>query len=357
MTNVTPSSSSRLTRLSNLNTVRTGEKPRPRLRPRGIPPALEHHQVFSTLDTGKAAQLGRDLLGAHHITVEDPSAFHAIYHAVLFRDITLGYLDFGTAFTLHIDRLSNDHLIILPTIGTCQVLNQETTVEATPVNAVVPAPQSPMTLSGDEQTAFVIIRLEKQALEIHLSRLLGHGLDRPLVFDLSLDLSVPSASRWNFAVQMLHAELFDQDSLLHQGIGIGPLEEFVMSALLYTHPSTYSDRLAAPSRHQRGAVRRAQTFVEHNLKNTISVEKIAAAAGVSVRSLQNFFREDLGQTPTAYVRDLRLERARAELADATRGSGVSVTDVATRWGFTHQGRFAIHYRSRFGETPSQTLRA
>ena len=357
MTQVTPEFAGRPSRLRSLNTTRTSEEPRPRVRPRGIPPALEAHEVYSTLDPGRAAQLGRDLLGAHHITPGDPAAFHAIYHAVLFRDVTLGYLDFGTTFSLDVEELTESLLVILPTDGTCRVNNVGNTTTATPVNAVVPEPSSPMTLHGNAQTALVFIRIETQALETHLSRLLGHGLDKPLVFDLSFDLSSPTASRWNFAVQMLHAELFDKGSLLHQGVGIGPLEDFVMSALFYTHGSTYSDQLTEPARHQRRSVRSSQDYIERNLQRPITVSDVAGAAEVSVRSLQNFCREDLGQTPTAYIRNLRLERARADLTDATRGSGVSVTEVATKWGFNHQGRFATGYRARFGETPSQTLRS
>jgi transcriptional regulator GlxA family with amidase domain len=34
----------------------------------------------------------------------------------------------------------------------------------------------------------------------------------------------------------------------------------------------------------------------------------------------------------------------------------SVTDVATRWGFFHLGRFAQAYGQLYGERPSQTLR-
>ena len=33
----------------------------------------------------------------------------------------------------------------------------------------------------------------------------------------------------------------------------------------------------------------------------------------------------------------------------------TVADVAYRWGFTHLGRFAQDYRTRYGESPSQTL--
>jgi transcriptional regulator GlxA family with amidase domain len=34
----------------------------------------------------------------------------------------------------------------------------------------------------------------------------------------------------------------------------------------------------------------------------------------------------------------------------------SVTDVATRWGFFHLGRFSQEYGQLYGERPSQTLR-
>ena len=33
----------------------------------------------------------------------------------------------------------------------------------------------------------------------------------------------------------------------------------------------------------------------------------------------------------------------------------SVTDIALRCGFTHLGRFSVAYRTRFGESPSETL--
>jgi len=52
---------------------------------------------------------------------------------------------------------------------------------------------------------------------------------------------------------------------------------------------------------------------------------------------------------------LRLNGARRDLVTA-RGSPKKVSDVAMDWGFFHWGRFALRYRTLFGETPSQTLR-
>jgi transcriptional regulator GlxA family with amidase domain len=57
-----------------------------------------------------------------------------------------------------------------------------------------------------------------------------------------------------------------------------------------------------------------------------------------------------------YLRQVRLDRTRDALlaADPTR---VTVAAIANWWGFAHLGRFASVYRARFGERPSDTLRA
>ena len=83
---------------------------------------------------------------------------------------------------------------------------------------------------------------------------------------------------------------------------------------------------------------------------------VAEAAGVSVRTLQAGFHEHLDNSPTSYIRDLRLDRAHADLLEGDPYAGPQVTDVALRWGFSHFGRFAALYRRRFGERPSETLR-
>jgi len=347
----------RLTRLHRINTVGTEGQPRPRLKPRGIPPALASRPVYSTDQPAEAARFGRDLLGPHSIRVtdRDQSQFQASLHAVLLRDVTLGYLDFGADVEVAVRQLTEDQLVIVPAVGTCTIEQAGTTAIGSPVRAIVPASNEPMILRFDATSPLVVLRVQRAALDVHLSRLVGHLLNQPLRFDLELDLSVGSASRWNFAVQMLHAELFDETSLLHSGVGVGQLEEFVMSALLYSQRSTYSEQLTGSVSAERRAVRLAVEFIEGNLARPMSVGEVAAAAGVSVRTLQAFFADDLQQTPSAFIRNRRLERVRADLADAP--AGMTVTQVANRWGFTHLGRFSRTYSQRFGESPSQTLRS
>ena len=349
----------RLTRLHRINTDRAEGVPRPCLKPRGIPPALASRPVYSTDQPAEAGRFGRDLIGPHSIRVhgDDPGSFQASLHAVLLRDVTLGYLDYGTDVEVSVRQLSEHQLVIVPAVGTCLVEQEGEVVTGSPVRAIVPESNAPLKLLFSGGSPLVVLRIDRGALDVHLSRLVGHLLSHPLVFDLTLDLSAGTSSRWNSAVQMLHAELFDESSLLHAGIGMGQLEEFVMSALLYSHRSNYYGQLLGNVTQERRVVRKAVDYIEQNLAKPIDVHDIAKAAGISLRSLQTFFAEDLQQTPTAFIRNRRLERVRADLADAPPGSGTTVTQVANRWGFNHLGRFATTYHQRFGEPPSQTLRS
>ena len=73
-------------------------------------------------------------------------------------------------------------------------------------------------------------------------------------------------------------------------------------------------------------------------------------AGVGVRVLQESFRQHVGMPPLTYLRRLRLDGVHAELSRADPWQ-VSVSEVATRWGFTHLGRFAGAYRAALRRVP------
>jgi transcriptional regulator GlxA family with amidase domain len=104
------------------------------------------------------------------------------------------------------------------------------------------------------------------------------------------------------------------------------------------------------------ALRRALAFMEEHAAEPITVPAIAAEARMSVRGMQAMFQRELGMTPAARLRRIRLDRARSELLAAEPHDGVSVATVAHRWGFAHLSRFAAVYREAFGEPPSRTLR-
>jgi AraC-like DNA-binding protein/tetratricopeptide (TPR) repeat protein len=101
-------------------------------------------------------------------------------------------------------------------------------------------------------------------------------------------------------------------------------------------------------------VRRALNAMQTDLGHRWSVNELARGAGVSSRTLQRQFLAFLGKAPLAVLRDIGFEQARRDLLQGR--PGTQVMDVALKCGFSHFGRFAVEYRHRYGETPSQTLK-
>jgi AraC-like DNA-binding protein len=131
-------------------------------------------------------------------------------------------------------------------------------------------------------------------------------------------------------------------------------EQFIINELLLYHPHTYSEalqrltRLIAPR-----DVKRAIDYIHASLEKPLTIADFAAAAGVPGTTLFKHFRDGNGISPMRYVRNQRFHKVHRELRNADRGA--HVTEIASRWGFAHLGRFAVEYRLRFGESPSQTL--
>jgi AraC-like DNA-binding protein len=101
-------------------------------------------------------------------------------------------------------------------------------------------------------------------------------------------------------------------------------------------------------------VKQAIDFMQANVGAPIRIRDIADACCVTPRTLENGFRTFKDTTPIAYLRELRLEAVRRELLAG--GLSVRVSEIARRWGFSDLGRFAEHYRRKFGVLPSETMR-
>ena len=323
-------------------------------RPRVRAAAFEDHALFSTRDPASAARLGEPFLGAHRYAGPPPGgdAFRATLHASVTGSITLGLLQLAAGTELALAASAARFLVVQPLRAAVQR-------DGRPLGtgqAAVIQPGRPCTLRSPAAAAHLLVGIEEAAVLLHLSRLLGRALDRRLVFDPELDLRAPPSRRWTVAVELLQDELAEKGSLLRSGVGVAQLEDFLISALLLGQPSTYSALLIRGVPLVGGETSQvAAEFIEANLAEHLSLGAVARAAGVSVRTLQTAFRSELRTTATAYIRSRRLERARVDLTTAD-GRERTVTEVATRWGITHLGRFAAEYRARYGESPSQTLR-
>jgi len=113
--------------------------------------------------------------------------------------------------------------------------------------------------------------------------------------------------------------------------------------------------LTASSGPEAQVLRQAVDYIDANAHRPIGLADIAAACDRGPRALQLAFRRTADTTPWAYVRSVRLTRARRDLlrADPRRETVVA---IALRWGFSNRSRFSAEYRSVYGEPPATTLR-
>lgn len=100
-------------------------------------------------------------------------------------------------------------------------------------------------------------------------------------------------------------------------------------------------------------VRRALLLLERNVDSRLSVADMAAELRIGVRQLERVFRAELGLSPAAYARRLRLRHAHQLLVETPR----PVADVAAEAGFADAAHFTRRYRAAFGITPTQARKA
>ncbi len=93
-------------------------------------------------------------------------------------------------------------------------------------------------------------------------------------------------------------------------------------------------------------------YVDANLANPISLEKLAAVAGLSRFHFNRAFKADMGESPYQYVLRRRIETARLLLA----GHDLSLEQVAAAVGFRDTSYFQKAFKARTGMTPTEFAR-
>jgi AraC-like DNA-binding protein len=180
---------------------------------------------------------------------------------------------------------------------------------------------------------------------------------RPLRF-LSLRPASPERrDQWAITARFAD-ELLASPGAATSRLVTASLARLLAATVVEVFPNTALSGPAAADRQSAGppALRRAVSFIDDHADADITVADIAAAAHVTTRAIQFAFRRHLDSTPTAYLRQVRLARAHADLLLADPGDGQTVTAVAARWGFPSASRFTVWYREVYGVPPSQTLR-
>ncbi|MFD6225852.1 helix-turn-helix transcriptional regulator [Streptomyces sp. NPDC060232] len=178
---------------------------------------------------------------------------------------------------------------------------------------------------------------------------------RPLRFTRFTPVSRAMADQWKRTVDYVEASILALPSG-GASLVVDAAARLLAATVLAAFPTdARPEPVLADTRDATSeTVRRAVAYIESHPADDIGLADVSAAASVTPRALQYAFRRHLATTPMAYLRRVRLAHAHADLvaADPTRET---VTAIAHRWGFHHQGRFAAAYREAYGVPPRDAL--
>jgi AraC-like DNA-binding protein len=318
---------------------------------------LSDHELVHTHDVDEARTAVASVFCSHQLLPLDGlRSLDTRFHSVRIGKVGLHYLDYGGEVRIAPGQLQDFFLVQIPVAGQAEIVCGKERIISDMALASVPSPDENLTMHWGSGNRQLIVWIDRPSLEGHLSTMLGSPLKRPLRFDLGMDLTQPAVRSWRNVVELLRSEVDTHGRIPEEPLAMTELQRLMFSQLLLAQPNNYSAALhrerpaSAPK-----VIRQAVELIEAHAAEPLTVEDVAEAVGLGVRSLQDGFRRYLDTTPINYLREVRLRAVRAELlaSDPTR---TNVTDVALRWGFLHAGRFSVQYRQRFGESPSATLR-
>jgi len=204
----------------------------------------------------------------------------------------------------------------------------------------------------------------------------GYALARAGLLDdyrASIHWENLSALREEFPRVQLRDQLFtiDRDRFTCSG-GVAPLDlmltlvrgklgartsQLISEQFIVERVRSERDPQYVPLRAQVGSgheslIAVAQLMHEH-IEEPLSLDALAARAGLSRRQVERLFKRYLGYAPKKYYLQARLKRARELLLQ----TAMPILEVSTACGFRSAHHFTRCYRAAFGAPPSAERRA
>jgi AraC-like DNA-binding protein len=133
------------------------------------------------------------------------------------------------------------------------------------------------------------------------------------------------------------------------------IEEALVEAMVLCMTEGHSDNVRNVHRHRARVMRRLEEVLTSTPDRPLYMPQLCATVGASYTMLRDCCQDYLGMSPKRYLwlRRMHLVRQIFRIADPEK---TTVTEIATDYGFWELGRFAVAYRSLFGEAPSVALR-
>jgi AraC-like DNA-binding protein len=146
------------------------------------------------------------------------------------------------------------------------------------------------------------------------------------------------------AFYTIHTELRDRPPFWEMAVHAAAKSLLVQMLRDHDQAQQAGQATGRPSAPVAGAIERMRSDLSH----AVSVEQLAAEAGLGVSRFHERFVKEVGFSPAAYRMHLRIRSAKQLL----RSRSTSVTHLANELGFSSSQHFATAFRRLVGMSPS-----
>jgi AraC-like DNA-binding protein len=318
---------------------------------------LDNYPLIRSRSAEEARELVGRALSPHRLDVRgEAPGFEARHNQIRLGQVSLNVLSYGTEVEIDPGERGDFYLIQLPLQGRARVHcdGQEAWVDPDMLSVLHPHAHTRMLWSGD--CSMIMLQVPSAVLRRQLP-VRQQNTESPQ-FSFTQSRHDPAVAAWWQAVADMTRNLHSHGAQwLRHPAAYAAMEGFLLTGLDLLRPERDRTPETSLSAHGGRHLQRALDYIQAHAHESLTLDRIAAAACVSPRTLEVAFRRRYDQSPLAYARGIRLDRVRAALqAAAADGRQTSVTDIALQHGFVHMGRFSAYYRRCFGCAPSETLR-
>lgn len=320
------------------------------------PSPLSQFPIFKSDDIEEAQELIARNFSRHQLKiVSNKSGLNTCYDGVFLNGVGLLYNHCGAelAITPQSDRyfFTQTTLTGHTTVG---LGRQETSTG--PGDTIVVSPGTDYQFRLFEHCSRMLVMFEKEVLEDSLRQLLNRELKEPLVFDLPMSQGGKHQAAWNRAIAHLCEQFQNSKQLLGYDAFVRNSLDMMKSLLLHTQTHNYSELLHDTTQNSSPRhVRRAISYIEEHIDQALSLGEVAAAVGVSARTLQKGFLRYSDCSPSEYIRHLRTRLIHEQLLQDK--SGQSISNILLKYGVSSFGHFSQIYKQKYGCTPSETRKS
>lgn len=145
------------------------------------------------------------------------------------------------------------------------------------------------------------------------------------------------------------AEMLAALTMVERYMGRAVASQCARTLLVDTNLTQQAPYLTLPRQkhHNDSLMLKVQDYLEKNLKETFSLERLAEQFCISSRTLMRRFKAAVGDTPNSYLQNLRIEAAK-KLFEAT---GLSTEEVMLRIGYADPSSFNRLFQRKTGISP------